>query len=305
MNQPQPLKIGIELPYNYVTQKGSILGVTGSGKSNGAGCIMEEMAKQDIPFILADVAGAHKGITETYPKVKYVDCHDYAEPSEVYHAMLKLINNPSQSFIVDLHHYNDKDMQTVMSWLWVALFDLHSQIRTPRHVFVEEAEVFCPQVNYDNAKTSLMALNRIMKRGRAFGLGCTLISQRPQDVNKKTLSQSQCTFLLNLTGLQELKVVHEILKSDPDRKELVAKVERFQQGECLIYSPSYLRGNQVFKFRKKETKHYGDTPELMDPPKVHPKNIKVIKGPNRMMSKQVTAGMFLFSLALLFIAMTL
>jgi len=60
------MNIGIELPKEYVTQKGAILGVTGSGKSYGAGAIIEEFLKEKIPFVLLDVMGAHYGLSEKF-----------------------------------------------------------------------------------------------------------------------------------------------------------------------------------------------------------------------------------------------
>ena len=253
---------GTQLPVDYVTQKAAIMGVTGTGKSVGGGDIMEEMAKKDIPFICLDVLGVHRGIGETFDNVELVRVHEYADWDECLVHLTKLINDPTQSIMIDLLEWNDDQMQETMAVFLNNLFEVHRGFRTPRHVFIEEAEVFAPQTGYENSKVSLTALNRIMKRGRSVGLGCTLISQRPQDVNKKTLSQSQCTFLLHLEGVLELKVVNEMLKSSKDRKALVEKVEKFKQGECLIYSPQWLGKHVVFKFRDKETKHYGETPTL-------------------------------------------
>ncbi len=65
------MNIGIELPEQYVTQKCAILGVTGSGKSYGAGAIIEEFLKEKIPFVLLDVMGAHYGLAERFNIVIY------------------------------------------------------------------------------------------------------------------------------------------------------------------------------------------------------------------------------------------
>jgi len=101
-----------------------------------------------------------------------------------------------------------------------------------------------------------------MKRGRSFGLGMTLITQRPQDVNKKTLSQSQCTFILHMEGIQELEVINKMLRNEPNKIELLDGILKYQTGDCLLYSPAWLKRIEKFRFRKRETYHAGDTPEL-------------------------------------------
>ncbi len=169
------------------------------------------------------------------------------------------VNN---SVIFDVSHWNDFQTQEFMAIFLQKLFTLHSHKKTPRHIFVEEAEVVFPQTGFDSSKQSLLAGNKIMKRGRSFGLGMTLITQRPQDVNKKTLSQSQCTFILHMEGIQELEVVNKMLRNEPNKVELLDGILKYQTGDCLLYSPAWLKRIEKFRFRKRETYHAGDTPEL-------------------------------------------
>jgi len=258
------MNVGIELPKEYVTQKCAILGVTGSGKSYGAGSIIEEFLKEKIPFVLLDVMGAHYGLAEKFDIIIYGGSkgHDLDPSSGEEYA--EAIFAESRSVIFDVSHWNDFQTQEFMAVFLQKLFRLHSEKKTPRHIFVEEAEVVFPQTGFDSSKQSLQAGNKIMKRGRSFGLGMTLITQRPQDVNKKTLSQSQCTFILHMEGLQEMEVVNKMLRNlDNDRRQtLLKRILEFKQGECMLYSPAWLNKIEEFKFRKRETYHAGDTPEL-------------------------------------------
>jgi len=289
------LDIGIDLPEEFVTKKAAYLGITGTGKSVGAGRTMEEMAKKNIPFICLDVLGVHRGIGESYSNVELINVHDYKDWEALFAHLSELISDPRQSMMINLLEWNDDMMQKAMAIFMNNLFETHRQLQTPRHLFVEEAEVFAPQQGYEESRESLPSLNRIMKRGRSVGLGCSLISQRPQDVNKKTLSQSQCTFLLHLEGVRELKVVDEMLKSSKDRKELRQRVEEFKLGECLIYSPQWLGDSIIFKFKNKETKHYGETPDLkklddyVKPPKKETKK----EDKRKVTPQQLTIGIIL------------
>jgi len=258
------LNVGIELPKEYVTQKCAILGVTGSGKSYGAGAIIEEFLKENIPFVLLDVMGAHYGLAEKYDILIYGGSKGHELDSQGGEEYAEAIFNESRSVIFDVSHWNDYQTQEFMAVFLQKIFRLHSEKKTPRHIFIEEAEVVFPQTGFDSSKQSLQAGNKIMKRGRSFGLGMTLITQRPQDVNKKTLSQSQCTFILHMEGLQEMEVVNKMLRNvDNDRRQtLLKRILEFKQGECMLYSPAWLNKIEEFKFRKRETYHAGDTPEL-------------------------------------------
>lgn len=273
------LDIGTKIPADYVTQKAAILAVTGSGKSYGAGDIIEEFLKNNIPFVLLDLMGAHYGLASSYPIT--IIGGSQGSPLFIYNGPSyahKIIDN--NAVIFDLSEFDDSEIQTFVADLLNELFKIHTMIRQPRHIFVEEAEVVFPQTNFENSKKSLLAGNKIMKRGRAIGLGMTLISQRPQDINKKTLSQSQCTFIMHLEGIQELEVVRKMLVNVENKSELIDKILHFQKGEALLYSPSWLGRIETFKFRKRETYHAGDTPELgkeITIPELHVNKLEPVK----------------------------
>lgn len=257
-----------------------MFGVTGTGKSNGGGVFLEEYGKKKMPYVMLDVGGAHYGIAEKYPVAIYGG--KKGEPLDKINGayMANVVYNSENflGFIFDFSEWNDFEMQEWGASFGNEIFRLHSEGRKPRHIFVEEAEVFCPQNGYDSSKISLLAFNKIMKRGRAIGLGMTLISQRPQDVNKKTLSQSQANFLLHLEGVPEMKVVHAMLRSETKevRNDLIKMITDAKKGECLLYSPQWIGKNTKFKFRKRETFHAGYTPELGEEV-VEPELVKQVK----------------------------
>ncbi len=271
------LNIGIEIPNDYVTQKGCILGVTGTGKSNGLGDILEEFCKNDLPFVVADVLGAHWGLAEKYKVAIFGG--DKGEPlNENTPELYAEYAFQFDRMIFDMSHWNDFQMQVFMAKFLDTLFELHAKNRVPRHIFIEEAEVFFPQTGYDSSRESLLAGNRIMKRGRTYGLGMTLISQRPQDVNKKTLSQSQANFIMHMEGIQEIEVVNKLLKSETkeNRAKYLKLVSQAKLGECLLYSPQWLGKTEFFKFRLRETFHAGYTPKMGETV-VEPTDLQVLK----------------------------
>jgi hypothetical protein len=58
------------------------------------------------------------------------------------------------------------------------------------HVFIEECQEFAPQNPQREEAAMLHAFTRLVKIGRNFGIGVSLLSQRPQEVNKKVLSDN-------------------------------------------------------------------------------------------------------------------
>ena len=302
------LNVGVEIPENHVTQKCSMFGVTGTGKSNAVGVFVEEYCKKKMPFVILDVLGAHYGLAEKYSVVIYGGKHgtELDKINGKLHANIVYeLDEHNLGTIFDFSEWNDFEMQ-----LWAAdflneIFRLHAEGRVPRHIFVEEAEVFFPQVNYEEGRNSMLAGNKVMKRGRALGLGMTLISQRPQDVNKKTLSQAQAHFILHLEGVPEMKVVNEMLRSETAdrRKELINIVTKAKKGDCLLYSPQWLGKAKPFKFPKREAFHAGYTPELgkeiVEPELVKQVKPKIIDGTEdkkeskTLTTKQITIGILL------------
>jgi hypothetical protein len=242
-----------------------MLATTGSGKSYGAGDFLEEYHKENFPYVMLDVAGAHWGVAEKYRVFLLGGTKGQdIEPDEGMELAVKIVKESLNQVIIDMSLWNDDEIQTFTAQFLKELRAQHKVHRMPRHVFIEEAEVVCPQVNFDKSKDSLKECNAIMKRGRSVGLGVTLISQRPQDVNKRALSQCLASFILHLELAKDLDVIREMLKNESKekRQDLIKYVEKAQKGDCLLYSPQWLGEPQKFRFRLKETFHAGYTPEI-------------------------------------------
>ena len=62
--------------------------------------------------------------------------------------------------------------------------------RTALHLYIDEADTFAPQMLESRLqKLCLGTVSRLVKQGGIRGVGVTMISQRPADINKKVLSQ--------------------------------------------------------------------------------------------------------------------
>ncbi|HEY1086666.1 MAG TPA: hypothetical protein VGE37_03190, partial [Archangium sp.] len=136
--------------------------------------------------------------------------------------------------------------------------------RTPVHLFLEEAQVFVPQRVQPDEARMLGAFEDLVKLGRNFGIGVTLISQRPQSVNKDALNQTECLVVLQTNGAQERKALKDwIVEVGIDvGTDLIATLPGLERGEAWVWSPSWLRLTKRVRIAKKRTLNASATPEL-------------------------------------------
>lgn len=82
----------------------------------------------------------------------------------------------------------------------------------PIALFCDEAHLYIP----DDAKqsiemTSLNSFERIAKEGRKYGVGLVVITQRPSEVNRTVLSQSNNFIAMRLTNADDQNVVKKLM----------------------------------------------------------------------------------------------
>lgn len=90
---------------------------------------------------------------------------------------------------------------------WIPKEDRH-----PLSFFCDEAHLYLP-VNTNNAMeaTGLENFERIAKEGRKYGIGLVVISQRPAEVNRTILSQSNNFIAMRLTNAEDQAVIKRLL----------------------------------------------------------------------------------------------
>lgn len=79
-------------------------------------------------------------------------------------------------------------------------------------IFCDEAHLYIPantEKSIDDA--SLVTFERISKEGRKYGIGLVVISQRPSEVNRTVLSQSNNFIAMRLTNIDDQSVVKRLL----------------------------------------------------------------------------------------------
>lgn len=84
--------------------------------------------------------------------------------------------------------------------------------RHPLSLFCDEAHLYLPANTSNSMEAAgLENFERIAKEGRKYGIGLTVISQRPADVNRTILSQSNNFIAMRLTNAEDQAVIKRLL----------------------------------------------------------------------------------------------
>jgi len=234
----------------------AILGIRGSGKSNTAGVIFEELLRHNYPMSIVDIEGEYFGLKEKH-EVLVVGTGESVEieidadsASEI--AQVSMEHNVP--VVLDLSGFlSDERTEILMSYL-TSLWEVAGRLRRPYVIGIEEAHEFIPQ----GVKTKLKELiARIALRGRKRGLGGIVVSQRSAKVDKDVLSQAGILFLHRVVHEVDMRVYGELL---PWRKSEVKEiVGALGTGDCIYINGDSIRPIYV---RERTTFHGGFTPSL-------------------------------------------
>ncbi len=260
----------LELPNDAITQTFAQIGRKGAGKTYLASMIAEQMLDIQAHVIVIDPIGNWWGLrVDGDGKSKGKDIFiiggnhgDVPLASEGGKEIAKLLVEKNISVVLDISEFRKNERKRFVTDFAEEFYHLKKKNPTAVHIFLEESQKFVPQrVQKDDARM-LGAWEDIVRLGRNCGIGCSLISQRPQSVNKEVLSQVECLCVLQLTGLHERKALEEWIQEAGEDRKLVGYLPGLQQGEGFVWSPSWLRIFKRVHFNKKTTFDTSATPKL-------------------------------------------
>jgi hypothetical protein len=272
----------LTLPIEAVTQTFAILGIRGSGKTNTAVSVAEEMLKVSQQVIVLDPTDAWYGIRSSRngrsPGLRiYVMGGEHGDiPLEGLHgaAMAEFIVATGASVVFSLRHLSISDQRRFAQDFAERLYELKGKPgnRTPLHIFIDEADEFIPQRIPPGFERLFGAYDRLVRRGRSSGIGLTMISQRPQVLNKDTLSQCEILVCHRLLHKLDRKAVKEgwVEGHDLEGKveEFMASLASLGRGEAWFWSPSWLDIFCKVQVRPRETFDSSFTPKTGEKPKI-------------------------------------
>jgi len=241
----------------------AILGIRGSGKTNTATVLVEELLSKNVPLSIVDIDGEYWGLQEKYDIVRIgasddadisltLDEMDKASIMNLASTLAELSLKEAIPLILDLGEFIGQSIDLFLLAFSRTLWEVSRKVRRPYFIIIEEAHEFIPQ----GPRTPLKEyLTRIALRGRKRGLGLILVSQRSAKVDKDVLTQAELLFLHKVVHPADLRVYKELLPLSSS--EVYAIVPKLKVGEALFYYQGKVR---KIRIRRQKTFHAGYTP---------------------------------------------
>ena len=234
-----------------------LTGKAGSGKSNSASVILEELLDRGHAAVVIDTDGEYWGLKEDY-EILHVGADEECEfrvGPEHADRLASLALDQNVPIVLDVSGYLDADERdAVVREMARALFDREKEAQRPFPLVVEECHEFVPEGSLGDVGEMLI---RVAKRGRKRGLGIIGVSQRPADVKKDFITQ--CDWLLwhRLTWENDTKVVKRVVG-----KSHAEGVQDLDDGEGFLMADFLDEDVTEVQVRRKRTFDAGAAPGL-------------------------------------------
>ena len=255
---------GFSIDYDDFREEGlrvAILARSGGGKSNLAAVLVEEALDQGVQVCVIEPVEEWFTLRSAYDSVVWVgEEGDLPLVPEAAHTYTKLLEDGASLVLTVATGDEYRDKEFVASFLW-GLYSRWRKVRRPIFLVVEEADAYAPQMWASQDRLCLSRVATIAKRGRKLGINPVFLSQRPADIHKSVISQSNILFIGGFRTTQDLEAVRQLSKL-LHLEIPTDEVARLGPGEFF----AVVRG-EVFRLRARlrRTPHGGVTPELQRP----------------------------------------
>ncbi|ELY54721.1 hypothetical protein C491_19014 [Natronococcus amylolyticus DSM 10524] len=241
-----------------LTGRGFATGKSGSGKSNTASVVAEELLEAGFPLLIVDTDGEYYGLKEEYEMLHAgadEECDVQIGPEHA-EQMATLALEENVPIILDVSGYLEEDAaDELLREVARQLFVKEKKLKKPFLLVVEEVHEYIPEGGGVGETGNLLI--KIGKRGRKHGLGILGISQRPADVKKDFITQANWLVWHRLTWDNDTKVVGRII--DTEYKERVSELD---DGQAFVQTDWTETDVRKVQFRRKRTFDAGATPGL-------------------------------------------
>lgn len=256
----------------FLSGRTTIFGVSGSGKSNTMGVVMEELGRLGVPFVCCDTEGEYEPLcTKEYLKRPYL-ATAWNLTIETAPAFGRQVLDKGLQVILSLDTF---ETDNIAAEIMIALIsgmrewqeELPNNERVACAVILDEAQVWLPEneaesyvsrVKDPNTKVSL--LNRlqqtffnVVRRGRKRGIGFIFATQKLAEIDNRCL-QADWGIYHRQEDIASLKRYAE-LGMDKDIAMALA------DGEAWIKSKK-AGLNRNYQIRKRNSPHGAHTPGL-------------------------------------------
>lgn len=199
---------GLLLPLDAATQTFGFIARKRAGKTYAAGRLVESLLSRGVQVVVMDMIGKWWGLrlnasgkrVSGYNVVVIGGLHGDLPIEPHAGALLAdvVINNPLRGFVFDLSQLSLSARKRFAAEFAERLWQAKKAQKRSRvlHIVIEEAQLIIPQKVFREDARMVGHWEEIVRLGGNYGIGVSLISQRPQSVNKEVLTQVECLVVL-------------------------------------------------------------------------------------------------------------
>jgi hypothetical protein len=259
---------GLTLPLDAATDTFAIVGMRGAGKSATGRRMAEQMYANGLPFVAVDPVGKWFGLRSSadgkapgIPIPILGGRHgDIPLERDAGALVADLIVDSRLSCILDLWLFpTEADKVHFLTEFCKRLYRRNEE---PLHLFLEEADDYIPQNIYAEKARLFRAFEDVIRRGRANGLGCTMITNRTQGLNKAVLEMTGTMIAMRTTGPRARHVIEDWFEFHDLKKEALASLPSLADGEAWVWSPESFKIMKRVQIDMPRTFDSGATPKV-------------------------------------------
>lgn len=258
------------LPLDAITETFAVLAARGAGKTHTSSVLVEEVVRAGHPAVIIDPLGVWWGLRSSatgkqagLPVVIFGGEHADLPLEETQGAVIaEAVVEGRFPAIIDLSLLSKSAARRFNADF---LETLYRRNRNPLLLVVDEADLLAPQRTMPDTARVLGAMEDVVRRGRARGLGCVLITQRPAVLNKDVLSQASVLVALRMSGKHDVAAIDEWIRLHADEdeaRELKASLPSLAVGTAWVWSPGWLGVLRKVKIRRRSTFDSSATPKV-------------------------------------------
>ena len=278
------------LPAEAVTQTFGILAMRGAGKTYCARVMVEGLHGAGLPVVVVDPIGVCWGLRAGADGkraglaiiVLGGDHGDVPLESTAGAVIADFVVEHRSSCVLDLSRMRKAEQVRFMTAFAERLYYKN---REPLHLVIDEADAFAPQRPMAGQQRLLGAIEDLVRRGRARGLGITLVTQRAAVLNKNVLTQIDTLIVLRTVSPQDRKAMEDWIKSHDAhgrREAFMESLPALGIGEAWVWSPGWLDCFERVKVREARTFDSSATPKVgarrVEPQKMAAVDLQALEG---------------------------
>lgn len=264
----------LKLPVDAATQTFAFIARKGAGKTYTAGKLVELLLDANVQVVVLDTVGNWYGLRLSADgksagfDVPVLGGLRGDIPLEATGGALiaDIVVETGRSLVIDVSQFSLADRKRFATSLGERLWQRKKGERhpVPLHLVIEESQLIVPQdVRGDSAKM-VGIYEEIIRLGRNYGIGVSMITQRPQSVNKEVLNQTECLFVGQVNGAQERAALAKWIMHQGMDVKLVDELPSLKIGTFYVWSPQWLNILKKVQILPKRTYDASATPKVGD-----------------------------------------